>query len=60
MLAQEDGDLVPRLVHEDDVRAAVVVQPGEREVAKAWYLERVSLLFAELKGRDPEYASWDY
>jgi hypothetical protein len=27
---------------------------------KAWYLDRVTLLFAEMKGRSPEYASWDY
>ena len=27
---------------------------------KVWYLDRVSLLFAEMKGRQAEYASWDY
>jgi hypothetical protein len=27
---------------------------------KAWYLDRVTLLFAEMKDRSPEYASWDY
>lgn len=27
---------------------------------KVWYLDRVTLLFAEMKGRSPEYASWDY
>jgi hypothetical protein len=27
---------------------------------KAWYLDRISLLFAEMKGRNPEYAAWDY
>jgi hypothetical protein len=27
---------------------------------KAWYLDRISLLFAEMKGRSPEYAAWDY
>jgi hypothetical protein len=27
---------------------------------KAWYLDRVTLLFAEMKRRSPEYASWDY
>ena len=27
---------------------------------KVWYLDRVSLLFAEMKGRKAEYASWDY
>lgn len=27
---------------------------------KVWYLDRVTLLFADMKGRNPEYASWDY
>jgi hypothetical protein len=27
---------------------------------KAWYLDRVQLLFAQMKDRKPEYASWDY
>jgi hypothetical protein len=27
---------------------------------KAWYLDRITLLFADMKGRNPEYASWDY
>ena len=27
---------------------------------KAWYLDRITLLFAEMKRRDPEYASWEY
>jgi hypothetical protein len=27
---------------------------------KAWYLDRVQLLFAQMKERKPEYASWDY
>ena len=27
---------------------------------KAWYLDRVQLLFAEMKDSKPEYASWDY
>ncbi len=27
---------------------------------KAWYLDRVQLLFAQMKNRSPEYASWDY
>jgi hypothetical protein len=27
---------------------------------KAWYLDRVQLLFAQMKDRHPEYASWDY
>ncbi|MBU2664597.1 hypothetical protein KOI35_13925 [Actinoplanes bogorensis] len=28
-------------------------------VSKLWYLDRMALLFAEVKGR-PEYASWDF
>jgi hypothetical protein len=27
---------------------------------KAWYLDRISLLFAEMKGRSDEYAAWDF
>jgi hypothetical protein len=27
---------------------------------KAWYLDRISLLFADMKGRSAEYASWDF
>jgi hypothetical protein len=27
---------------------------------KAWYLDRISLLFAEMKGRNDEYAAWDF
>ncbi len=27
---------------------------------KAWYMDRVSLLFTEMKDQNPEYASWDY
>ncbi len=27
---------------------------------KAWYMDRVSLLFADMKDRDPKYAGWDY
>jgi hypothetical protein len=27
---------------------------------KAWYLDRISLLFADMKDRSPEYAAWDY
>ena len=27
---------------------------------KAWYLDRISLLFAEMKGRNAEYAAWDF
>jgi len=27
---------------------------------KAWYLDRISLLFAEMKGSSGEYAAWDF
>jgi hypothetical protein len=27
---------------------------------KAWYIDRASLLFADMKGRSAEYAAWDY
>lgn len=27
---------------------------------KAWYIDRASLLFAEMKDRSPEYARWDF
>lgn len=27
---------------------------------KAWYLDRMQLLFVEMKGHNREYASWDY
>jgi hypothetical protein len=27
---------------------------------KAWYLDRISLLFAEMKGSSDEYAAWDF
>jgi hypothetical protein len=27
---------------------------------KAWYMDRISLLFVEMKGRDAEYAGWDF
>ena len=30
------------------------------QLAKAWYLDRMVLLFEEMKGRNPEYASWEY
>jgi len=30
------------------------------QVAKAWYLDRQVLLFMDMKGRHPQYASWDY
>ena len=27
---------------------------------KAWYMDRVSLLFADMKQRKAEYAAWDF
>jgi hypothetical protein len=27
---------------------------------KAWYMDRITLLYAEMKSRSPEYASWEY
>ncbi len=27
---------------------------------KAWYIDRMTLLFADMKSRNSEYASWDY
>ena len=29
-------------------------------VAKAWYIDRMVLLFEDVKHRNPEYASWEY
>lgn len=29
-------------------------------IAKAWFLDRQVLLFEDMKGRHPQYASWDY
>jgi hypothetical protein len=33
----------------------LVVQGG-----KLWYLDRMVLLFEEMKTQDPEYARWEY
>jgi hypothetical protein len=30
------------------------------QLAKSWYLDRMVLLFEEMKGRDPKIASWEY
>jgi hypothetical protein len=30
------------------------------QVAKGWYLDRMVLLFEEMKGRNAEYRSWEY
>jgi Family of unknown function (DUF6653) len=29
-------------------------------VAKAWFIDRMVLLFEDMKTGDPEYAGWDY
>ena len=39
----------------DAVTGLVIVQ-----CAKAWYLDRMVLLFDDMKGRRPEYAEWEY
>jgi hypothetical protein len=33
---------------------------GERRVAKAWYIDRMVLLFEDMKARRPQYAAWEY
>jgi hypothetical protein len=30
------------------------------QTAKAWYIDRMVLLFDAMKGSNPEYARWDY
>jgi hypothetical protein len=30
------------------------------QIAKAWFIDRMVLLFEDMKTRDPEYAGWDY
>jgi hypothetical protein len=37
------------------VAGIVIVQ-----AAKAWYIDRQVLLYEEMKGRHPQYASWEY
>jgi hypothetical protein len=39
----------------DVVTGTVIMQ-----CAKAWYLDRMVLLFEDMKGSRPEYAMWDY
>jgi hypothetical protein len=39
---------------------AVVSGVVMAQIAKAWFLDRMVLLFEDMKARDPEYASWDY
>jgi len=37
------------------VTGIVIVQ-----CAKAWFIDRMVLLFKDMKARHPEYASWEY
>jgi hypothetical protein len=37
------------------VLGVLIVQGG-----KLWYIDRMVLLFEEMKTRDPEYARWEY
>ena len=30
------------------------------QTAKAWYLDRMVLLFEDMKARNPEYAAWEH
>ena len=30
------------------------------QIAKAWFIDRMVLLFEDMKARDPEYAGWEY
>ena len=30
------------------------------QAAKAWFIDRMVLLFDDMKARVPEYAAWDY
>jgi uncharacterized membrane protein len=30
------------------------------QTAKTWYLDRMVLLFEDMKGSRPEYATWEY
>ena len=38
------------------VVAALVIQ----QTAKSWYIDRMVLLYEDMKARDPEYARWEY
>ena len=29
------------------------------QVAKAWFIDRMVLLYEDMKARDPEYAGWE-
>jgi hypothetical protein len=37
------------------VVAALVIQ----QTAKSWYIDRMVLLYEDMKARDPEYARWE-
>ena len=37
------------------IAGLLIVQGG-----KAWYIDRMALLFDDMKGRNAEYASWDF
>lgn len=39
---------------------AVVSGVVMAQIAKAWFIDRMVLLFEDMKARDPEYASWEY
>ena len=39
----------------DVVTGLVIVQ-----CAKAWFIDRMVLLFEDMKTRNPEYAAWEY
>ena len=38
------------------VVAALVIQ----QTAKSWYIDRMVLLYEDMKARDPEYAHWEH
>jgi hypothetical protein len=39
---------------------AVVSGVVVTQVAKAWFIDHMVLLFEDMKARDPEYAGWEY
>ena len=42
------------------MRLATVVALGLTQTAKAWYIDRMVLLYDDMKKSVPEYASWEY
>ena len=38
---------------------AVVSGPVITQVAKAWFIDRMVLLYEDMKARDPSYAGWE-